>query len=187
MQAGQTFCRPRPSKILVTIRSSKVPSLSSQHFTRPSKSLRTLLPIWRRTPSTRFSTKMQSTSTNWRSSTECKGVMPISPIDVWLLQFQKLRQTMQWKRVPCNITQNNYKHYYHLWTDICKHFTMFKTVEFPGSVPHLDSSLSNVDAYHLPLVFFKLSSVSKIFQDFVSVSWKPTKWAPFEEWEEPIL
>ena len=37
---------------------------------------------------------------------------------------------------------------------ITRHFvniTMFEAVELPGSVAHLDSSLSNVDAYHLPL------------------------------------
>ena len=37
---------------------------------------------------------------------------------------------------------------------------MFKTVEFPGSVPHLDSSLSNVDANHLPLFFYIIIKIS---------------------------
>ena len=43
---------------------------------------------------------------------------------------------------------------------------MFKTVEFPGSVPHLDSSLSNVDANHLPLFFFYIIISFKDFPRF---------------------
>ena len=30
--------------------------------------------------------------------------------------------------------------------------TMLETVELPGSIAHLDAGLSNVDAYHLPLI-----------------------------------
>ena len=45
--------------------------------------------------------------------------------------------------------------------------TMLEAVELPGSVAHLNSSLSNVDAYHLPLTIIIVICMAAVFSNII--------------------